>query len=105
MRLVVRALMRHEIADEIAAAGGNNGEPVSRILLELRLLEGIDLVADVANDIHVRLLKMSALTGREGCKCRQRQFQHGPAVGHGRSLALARKGMLRLRSKYLRVRF
>src|SRR4051794_30218552 len=43
---VVGALMRHEIADQVAAAGRDDGEPLPRIILELRALERIDLVTN-----------------------------------------------------------
>jgi hypothetical protein len=38
--------MRHPVADEIAAASGNDGEPARSVLLEHRALERIELVAD-----------------------------------------------------------
>jgi hypothetical protein len=44
--------MRHEIACEIAAASGNDGEPALGIFLELRALERVDLVADENGDGH-----------------------------------------------------
>src|SRR5450631_1296468 len=43
---VVGALMRHEIADQVAAACRDDGEPLPRIVLERCPLEWIDLVAD-----------------------------------------------------------
>src|SRR5438067_2110699 len=49
---VVGALMRHEIADQVAAAFRDDGEPALRIFLELRALEGIELVADEDGDGH-----------------------------------------------------
>src|SRR6202008_239239 len=47
---VVGALMRHPVADEIAAAARDDLEPVPRIFLELRALERIELVADEHGD-------------------------------------------------------
>src|SRR5882724_5392628 len=49
---VVGAFMRHEIACEIAAASGNDGEPALGIFLEPRALERVDLVADENGDGH-----------------------------------------------------
>src|SRR5262249_37982383 len=47
---VVGALMRHEIADQIAAAARDDFQPALGILLELGALERIDLVADEYGD-------------------------------------------------------
>src|SRR3954447_14645984 len=55
-RDIVGALVRHEIADQIAAAVRDDGEPALRILLELRALERIELVADEDGDGHDGLL-------------------------------------------------
>jgi hypothetical protein len=44
--------MRHPVADEIAAAFGNDGEPAPGIFLEHRALELIELVADENGDRH-----------------------------------------------------
>src|SRR5206468_8067546 len=49
-RDVVGALMRHEIADQVAAAFRDDAEPALRIILELRALERIELVADEDGD-------------------------------------------------------
>src|SRR5690242_19524385 len=49
---VVGALVRHPIAQEIAAAARNNGLPALRILLELRALERIELIANEQGDGH-----------------------------------------------------
>src|SRR6478752_2808143 len=49
---VVSALMRHPVADQVAAAFRDDGEPVFRILLELGALERIELVADENGDGH-----------------------------------------------------
>ena len=43
---VVGAFVRHEIADQVAAAAGYDLDPAFRILLELRALERIELIAD-----------------------------------------------------------
>src|SRR5829696_3617902 len=51
-RDVVGALMRHPVADEVAAAFRDDGEPVFGVLLELRALEWIELVADENGDGH-----------------------------------------------------
>jgi hypothetical protein len=42
--------MRHEIADQVAAAFLDDGEPALGVLLEQRALERIDLVADENGD-------------------------------------------------------
>jgi hypothetical protein len=42
--------MRHPVADQIAAASGNDGELSPGILLDHRALERIDLVADENGD-------------------------------------------------------
>src|SRR3954464_7859495 len=55
-RDIVGALVRHEIADQIAAAFRDDGEPAIRILLKLRALERIELVADEDGDGHDGLL-------------------------------------------------
>src|SRR3546814_17980232 len=44
------ALVRREVADEVGAAARDRLAPVARVGLELRLLEGVDLVADAAGD-------------------------------------------------------
>src|SRR6266436_10253271 len=44
--------MRHEIADQVAAAFRDDGEPALGIFIELRALERIDLVADEDGDGH-----------------------------------------------------
>ena len=44
--------MRHPVADEIAAAFRNDGQPVFRIFLEHRPLERIELVTDENGDGH-----------------------------------------------------
>src|SRR5260370_33476606 len=49
-RDVVGAFMRHPVADQIAAAIGNDGEPTPGIFFEHRPLERIDLVADEDGD-------------------------------------------------------
>src|SRR5450755_4174353 len=49
-RNIVGALMRHPVADEIAAAFRNDGQPALGILLEHRALERINLVADENGD-------------------------------------------------------
>src|SRR5262249_27278566 len=51
-RNVVCSLMRHEIADQVASASRDNGEPALRILLELRALERIKLITDETGDSH-----------------------------------------------------
>jgi hypothetical protein len=48
----IGALVRHPIADEIAAAARNNGQPTARILFKLVALEGIELVTDEDGDRH-----------------------------------------------------
>src|SRR3954469_7431544 len=53
-RDVVGTLMRHEIADQIAAASRDDGEPALGIFLELSALERIELVSDEYGDGHVR---------------------------------------------------
>src|SRR5882724_2684261 len=54
-RNVVGAFMRHPVADEIAAAFRNNGQPGFCVLLEHRALERIELVADENGDGHGNL--------------------------------------------------
>src|SRR5262245_8042508 len=49
---VVGALVRHPVAEEIAAAFRDDGEPVFRVLLEQRALEGVELVTDEDGDGH-----------------------------------------------------
>src|SRR5262249_48903704 len=56
---VVGALMRHEVADEVAAAFRDDAEPALRIFLELGALEGIELVADERGDGHGNLMQFS----------------------------------------------
>src|ERR1043166_175951 len=51
-RDVVRAFVRQEIADEIAAAARNDGGPAARVFLERIALERIEHVADAAGDRH-----------------------------------------------------
>src|SRR3954463_4174312 len=51
-RDVVGALMRHEIADEVATAFRDDSEPALRVILELRALERIELIADEDGDGH-----------------------------------------------------
>ena len=57
-RDVVGALVRHPVADEIAAAFRDDAEPAFRIFLELRALERIELVADEHGDGHGNLLQI-----------------------------------------------
>src|SRR5262249_3874993 len=52
---VVGAFMRLEIADQVAAASGNDREPALGILLELRASERIKLIADKHGDSHGNL--------------------------------------------------
>src|ERR1700730_13823709 len=49
-RNIVGALMRHPVADEIAAAFRNDAQPAPGVLLEHRALERIELVADENGD-------------------------------------------------------
>src|SRR5271166_751172 len=49
---VVRAFQGQEIADEMAAAAGNDAAPVFGVLLESFALERIDLIADEAGYAH-----------------------------------------------------
>src|SRR3982750_3655018 len=63
-RDIVGALVRHEIADQLAAAFRDDGEPALRILLELRALEGIELVADEDGDGHDGLLWFHTVIAR-----------------------------------------
>jgi hypothetical protein len=44
--------VRHPVAEQVAAAFRNDGEPVLRVLLELGALEGIELIADENGDGH-----------------------------------------------------
>src|ERR1700733_11599759 len=55
-RDVVGALMRHPVADQIAAASGNDGQPAFGVFLEQRALERIELVADENGNGHEGLL-------------------------------------------------
>src|SRR5439155_10193102 len=52
---VVGALMRHPVADEIAAAFRNDGQPILRILFEHRAFERVKLVANENGDGHENL--------------------------------------------------
>src|SRR5690606_37023572 len=49
---VVGALVRHPVAEQLAAAGRNDGQPVLRIGLERGALERVDTVADEHGDGH-----------------------------------------------------
>src|SRR3954462_4816902 len=56
---VVGALMRHEIADQVAAAFRDDGEPALGIFLELSAFERIELVSDEDGDGHVSAPEVS----------------------------------------------
>src|SRR3546814_100069 len=49
---VVGALVRHPVAEQLPAAGRNDGQPVLRIGLEGGALERVDAVADEHGDGH-----------------------------------------------------
>src|SRR5262249_22649529 len=55
---VVGALVRHPVAQEIAAAARDDRQPALGIGLELGALEGIELVADEHGHGHGSLLAM-----------------------------------------------
>src|SRR5579862_2037531 len=52
---IVGAFMRHPVAEQIAAAFRDDGEPALGVFLEHRALERIDLVADENGDGHGNL--------------------------------------------------
>src|SRR6516164_2237237 len=56
---IVGALVRQEVADELAAALGNDRSPIARVLGESFALKGIDGVADDDGDGHGWLLSGS----------------------------------------------
>ena len=56
---VVSALVRQEVADELAAALGNDRSPIARVLGESFALKGIDGLADDDGDGHGWLLSGS----------------------------------------------
>ena len=60
-----RALMRREITDQVGAAARDDLAPGTRILLEGRFAERVDLVADEAGDGHFDLL-VGWLSGDDG---------------------------------------
>ena len=61
---VVGSLMRHSIADTLAAAFGDDGEPAPGVFLEHRLLERIDLVADEDGNGQNNLLFVRVISTR-----------------------------------------
>src|SRR5262249_9932294 len=104
---VVGALMRHPVADEVAAAARDDREPAFGIFLELRALERIELVADEHGDRHwePRCLLSSSLRAKRSNPERLRGTSLGCFVAA--LLAMTRTNiapcpttMLRLSSKH-----
>src|ERR1700733_9595561 len=73
-RDVVGAFMRHPVADEIAAASRDDGEPAFGILLEHPALERIDLIADENGDGHREPPVFRC------CHCEERKRRSNPEI-------------------------
>jgi len=82
--------MRHPVAEEIAAASGDDGEPVSRVFLEHRAFERIELVTDEDGDGHLEPLTFAVIA----CD-KRRAFAQGSDSDEAIHPSAGRDGLLR----------
>jgi DNA-binding transcriptional ArsR family regulator len=57
---VIGTFVRQKVADEVAAAGGDDPSPIHRIPLEGGALKGVNLVADQAGKVHVATIPVAS---------------------------------------------